>query len=281
MGTHTIRKLAAASILAFAASASHAAMENAWTYNLTLNWLPGTAVFNNVDANGRPTNSQGGYYADQYLLSWGALNGNYMNPTADPGNNRSGLVIDNSPATGTIDTNGASVSANMFTHYNAPIWSNLPDLNKVQMAVSVTLTSLDGSAMFKLDRTFEVFFKETVNDGQQCAWGLCDDDIFAIVSIDPKLNDLSSSFTLDGWEYTFNYFETSSHLKPLASAACEAAGIAAGRACYGFTTPESMNTLVQFGFSVTAVPEPQTYAMLLAGLGMIGVVARRRRNALQ
>ncbi|WP_255753854.1 PEP-CTERM sorting domain-containing protein [Massilia sp. erpn] len=31
--------------------------------------------------------------------------------------------------------------------------------------------------------------------------------------------------------------------------------------------------------SVTAVPEPGTYAMLLAGLGIAGVAARRRRNA--
>lgn len=29
---------------------------------------------------------------------------------------------------------------------------------------------------------------------------------------------------------------------------------------------------------VTAVPEPETYAMLLAGLGLIGAVARRRKN---
>ena len=33
--------------------------------------------------------------------------------------------------------------------------------------------------------------------------------------------------------------------------------------------------------SVTAVPEPETYAMLLAGLGLIGAVARRRRQATQ
>ena len=27
-----------------------------------------------------------------------------------------------------------------------------------------------------------------------------------------------------------------------------------------------------------AVPEPETYAMLLAGLGMVGYLARRRKN---
>ncbi len=31
-------------------------------------------------------------------------------------------------------------------------------------------------------------------------------------------------------------------------------------------------------FSVTAVPEPETYAMLLAGLGLMGAIARRRNN---
>lgn len=32
-------------------------------------------------------------------------------------------------------------------------------------------------------------------------------------------------------------------------------------------------------FAVSAVPEPETYAMLLAGLGLIGTIARRRNNA--
>lgn len=30
---------------------------------------------------------------------------------------------------------------------------------------------------------------------------------------------------------------------------------------------------------ITAVPEPETYAMLMAGLGMIGYMARRRKAA--
>ncbi len=31
-------------------------------------------------------------------------------------------------------------------------------------------------------------------------------------------------------------------------------------------------------FSVTAVPEPETYALLLAGLGVVGFIARRRKS---
>lgn len=34
-----------------------------------------------------------------------------------------------------------------------------------------------------------------------------------------------------------------------------------------------------FNFGVTPVPEPETYALMLAGLGVIGFVARRRRQA--
>jgi len=33
------------------------------------------------------------------------------------------------------------------------------------------------------------------------------------------------------------------------------------------------------GMTITPVPEPETYAMLLAGLGLLGVVARRRRRS--
>jgi hypothetical protein len=40
----------------------------------------------------------------------------------------------------------------------------------------------------------------------------------------------------------------------------------------GFDTTVSAYT------EVTAVPEPETYAMMLAGLGLVGAVARRRKN---
>jgi hypothetical protein len=42
----------------------------------------------------------------------------------------------------------------------------------------------------------------------------------------------------------------------------------------GFSGYQAMTE--SFGLQVTAVPEPESYAMLLAGLGMIGLIASRR-----
>jgi hypothetical protein len=54
--------------------------------------------------------------------------------------------------------------------------------------------------------------------------------------------------------------------------------------CTALNGPNKINDFGSAGFSggtlaaVTAVPEPETYAMLLAGLGLIGFTARRRKN---
>ncbi len=51
----------------------------------------------------------------------------------------------------------------------------------------------------------------------------------------------------------------------------------AGPTQYSFTI-YAHPTQQDFLVSVTAVPEPETYAMLLSGLGLIGVIARRRKG---
>jgi hypothetical protein len=45
----------------------------------------------------------------------------------------------------------------------------------------------------------------------------------------------------------------------------------------GSAANASLNT-ASFSVAVTPVPEPETYAMLLAGLGLIGTIARRRKQ---
>jgi hypothetical protein len=52
---------------------------------------------------------------------------------------------------------------------------------------------------------------------------------------------------------------------------------------YNFTTTPNITNVVGnrelIGFTTLApIPEPETYAMLVAGLGVIGFKARRRKN---
>ncbi|MEO6746456.1 MAG: FxDxF family PEP-CTERM protein, partial [Caldimonas sp.] len=38
------------------------------------------------------------------------------------------------------------------------------------------------------------------------------------------------------------------------------------------------NAFESANFSITPIPEPETYALMMAGLGVMGFVARRRRK---
>ena len=282
MNQKTIGKLLAASALALAVSGAQAALIETWDYTLTLEWVTSATVFapGNIVPGVNMAKYPGGTTNEKDLISWGNRDAVEYWKINSPGDNRSALEIGPSLVTGTINLNSGSVAANMFTHYNSPVYEVYPTLQQAQLAVTIDLALPNSATVFKLTETFQVYFVETPNTGLQCEWGLCDNDIFAILAVSPTLDNFSRSFNVDGIEYTFSYFETTPNLNPLSVAACNEAKVPGGLACYGFTTPESASTQVHFAFSITAVPEPETYAMLLAGLGMVGIVARRRRNTI-
>jgi len=58
-----------------------------------------------------------------------------------------------------------------------------------------------------------------------------------------------------------------------------AAGLANGQAYFDIHTQASPGGEIR-GLLVAQVPEPETYAMMLAGIGIIGFMTRRRRNEL-
>ena len=111
-------------------------------------------------------------------------------------------------------------------------------------------------------------------------------------------NAAVTATSLDGWSLTLHnttsasafsinpYIDPFSCCSPVDPAAMLAAAQAVGN--YGFSD-SSINLAydlgavpngdsVTFGYEyIMAVPEPETYAMLLAGLGLIGFSARRRR----
>ena len=49
---------------------------------------------------------------------------------------------------------------------------------------------------------------------------------------------------------------------------------------FGFPETTAVATIDNLSVTVSSVPEPEAYAMLLAGLGLVGFMARRTRQAL-
>jgi hypothetical protein len=81
--------------------------------------------------------------------------------------------------------------------------------------------------------------------------------------------------TLGGFSYVATYAPVKG---PYAAGFAAGYLIAGDPAIPGSPFARSAGLTIDMGYQVAAVPEPETYALMLAGLGLLGVAARRRKQ---
>jgi hypothetical protein len=271
MNTHynAARKLLGAVALAGAGLVSFGAQAAPiieWEFQIVTEWVVGSATF---------TAGDGTRVENTTELSWGETGGNL---DTDPNGNRSGLLVDNTLAIGSVFTDGPVAPTTVISHINNPIDDTFATLLTTELTTSITLTAIDPNLGLAFTDTidFLVRFTETPNSAP-CGFPVdtvCD-DIFVLA-----FESLNNSFSFEGNTYFISLVTVEGALLPLGNSTCAAAGAPNG--CFGFTTPEGARTDVGFGILITTrpvgIPEPGIVGLL--GLGLLGLVfSRRRRSA--
>ena len=102
----------------------------------------------------------------------------------------------------------------------------------------------------------------------------------------PTFTDFPSGVTMGTYDHTFDMLKDTSYNPAFISGhggtansafAALTAGLDAHTAYANIHTEKFSNGEIR-GFLTPAIPEPETYAMFLAGLGVMGALVRRRRN---
>jgi len=260
-------------LLSGAAQATYVAL---WDYTVTTEWS-GPSTFTGPGGPGGLIDDQ---VSDPDVISWGAAGGSYTDPEGDPNEDRSALVINNSPESGQVVTNGGPAQTNTITHYNNAISGNFDTLTSASLETTLTLTPIlppippgtPGTPQGPFSTTFTVDFIETLN-ATPCGFdsdSVCD-DIFVLTA-----GSLDFTFDYEGTLYATTITEVTGNLGPLPDSSCAEAGAPAG--CVGFQTLEGQENNVQFQFAIrqVPVPVPAPGPLALMGVGLLGLGAARR-----
>ncbi|MDD4862675.1 MAG: THxN family PEP-CTERM protein [Alishewanella agri] len=270
-----ILKGAIAGVALLLAPFTQASMVTDWNFSVTLEWEgfvfgPGSGLGTN-----NPLNPNYAWQTSERLV-WGDPT-NYSGDAI--GTSRSALIISNSPANGTISTNGPFALTNIITHYNNPISASYATLTSAVLKSTLLLTPLNpaDSALDLLVANFNINFIETPNEAD-CPFPSVSecDDIFVISN-----EALNTSFIYNGFKYFISIVEANGALNPMDVNTCGQAGIVGP--CLGFKTQENQSTEAQFAFLITTEPVTIVAApgvLALMGLGLVALVGVRRRKQL-
>jgi hypothetical protein len=177
---------------------------------------------------------------------------------------------------GTLGSNNELAAQNVFSLFSTPLVSvntNIMDWYTFSVGPGVSSATgaltLSSSALISLDvaltdLTFSVY-EGTYTDSLGSLFPLEVPDVVKVALLNPNGPTSVGSFkvqrdgTLSG---TFDFNPAVSNYTLVVS------GVTAGVSLFGSS---------DYTFTMSAVSEPAEYAMLLAGLGIIGMVARRRK----
>jgi hypothetical protein len=149
---------------------------------------------------------------------------------------------------------------------------------------TATVTINTGDFTMRVQETFSGLVEGTTVSHIHCCTGALFEGVAPPATTTPNLPGFPSGVTSGAYDHTFDMTDPSSYNSAFVDAnggttsgAFNAlvAGLNSGRA-YANIHSEAYQAGEIRGF-LTLVPEPESYAMLLAGLGIISILTRRRR----
>ena len=163
-----------------------------------------------------------------------------------------------------------------FTHLKDG--STFGGTNTYSSSLVVSTTTVNGDHYEVREEAWsnEVYIGSTYQNCN-CAWGAT---AWYGSYITPTQNDMS--YDLFNRLYIYNPSNTSPAFPVAINTNAGFIGFIPNNAVDGYylLNPGVTINSMQYGFSTVAVPEPESYAMMMAGLGLIGIAAIRRKSKL-
>ncbi len=151
-----------------------------------------------------------------------------------------------------------------------------------------TLTINEDNFTMRLETSFSGLVGNVTNAHIHCCTANPGASTAGVATPVPTFPGFASGATLGVYDQTFDMTQAASFNPAFVNAnggtpgsAFNAllAGVGTGRAYLNIHTTSVPGGEIRGFFTLAPIPEPETYALLLAGLGLVGVAARRARHA--